>query len=691
MDSPELDRLCINTIRMLSIDAVQKAHSGHPGMPLGAAPMAYVLWTRHLRHHPQQPSWPDRDRFVLSAGHASALLYSLLFLTGYEVSLDDLGRFRQWDSNTPGHPERGPGIEATTGPLGQGISNAVGMAIAERWLAATFNRDAFDVVNHFTYVLASDGDMMEGVSAEAASLGGTLRLGRLIVLYDANRVTLSATTDLTFTEDVGGRFAAYGWHVQAVDGDDVTAIDEAIRAAQTVVDRPSLIVARTHIGHGSPNKQDTWHAHGEPLGEEEVRLTKRALGWMDDRPFHVPERALEEFRLAVAKGMALQAAWQRRFDSYRMAHPTSAAELMRLWSGDLRNGWDTNLPVFTATSEDTATRDAGAKVINAVVDVVGNLIGGSADLDPSTRTVLNGHGDFESPSVTQSIEDIPTQGTSGGVWGYAGRNIHFGVREHAMAGAMTGMALHGGVIPYGATFLTFSDYMRPSIRLAALSQAHVIYVWTHDSIALGEDGPTHQPVEQLAGLRSIPNLLVVRPSDATETVEAWRVALEHRDGPVGLVLTRQKVPVLDRTRLSAASGLRRGGYVLIDSDRRRLDVILIATGSEVSLALSAHEQLTKDGIGSRVVSMPCWELFDRQSQRYREDVLPFAVRSRVSIEAASPFGWERYVGADGAIIGVNGFGASGPGSVVMREFGFTTEHVVKIAKNLLRRHTVMSR
>lgn len=649
--------------------------------------MAFVLWTRHLRHYPGDPFWPDRDRFVLSAGHASMLLYSLLFLTGYELSIDDLEQFRQWSSRTPGHPERGPGIEATTGPLGQGVGNAVGMAIAERWLAATFNRDRFDVVNHFTYVLASDGDMMEGVAAESASLAGTLRLGRLIVLYDANRVTLSATTDLTFSEDVGARFAAYGWHVQSIDGDDVPAIDEAIRVAQSVSDQPSLIVARTHIGYGSPNKQDTWRAHGEPLGEEEVRLTKRALGWVDDRPFHVPERALEEFRSAVPEGAALQAAWQQHFDSYRNVHQTSGAELMRLWSGDLPRGWDTNLPVFTAAHNAIATRDAGATVINSIAGVVRNLIGGSADLDPSTRTALNGLGDFESPSMAPSVGDIPTQGTSGGVRGYGGRNVHFGVREHAMAAAMTGMALHGGVIPYGATFLAFSDYMRPSIRLAALSNARVLYVWTHDSIALGEDGPTHQPVEQLASLRSIPNMLVLRPSDATETVEAWRVALEHRDGPVGLVLTRQAVPVLDRTRLSAASGLRRGGYVLADSDRRRLEVILIATGSEVSLALSAHMQLTKDGIGSRVVSMPCWELFDRQSERYRHSVLPPAVRARVSIEAASPFGWERYVGADGAIIGVNGFGASAPGSVVMREFRFTAEHVVEVAKEVLQRCT----
>jgi len=683
---PALERLCINTLRTLSIDAVQKAKSGHPGMPLGAATMAFVLWTRHLRHDPQQPFWPDRDRFVLSAGHASALLYSLLFLTGYELSIDDLQHFRQWKSATPGHPERGPGIEATTGPLGQGIGNAVGMAIAERWLAAKVNRDHFDVVNHFTYVLASDGDMMEGVASEAASLAGTLRLGRLIVLYDANRVTLSATTNLTFSENVAARFRAYGWHVQSIDGHDSSAIDDALAKARAVENRPSIIVARTHLGYGSPHKHDTWHAHGEPLGAEEVLLTKRALGWMDDRPFHVPENALREFRSAGPRGTTLTAAWQRCVDGYRVRHPHSAAELTQWLEGDLPAGWEACLPVFTAADGQVATRDAGAAVINALAGVVSNLIGGSADLDPSTRTMMKGQGDFEAPSTAPLSDSVwPTQGTSGGAWGYSGRNIHFGVREHAMAAALTGMALHGGVIPYGATFLSFSDYMRPSIRLAALSKARVIYIWTHDSIALGEDGPTHQPVEHLAGLRSIPNMLVIRPGDASETVEAWRIALQHRDGPVGLVLTRQKLPVLDRTVVAQASGLTRGGYVLLDAGPLPLEIILIATGSEVSLALSAHEQLTNAGIGSRVVSLPSWELFDRQSQGYRDDVLPPAVRARVAIEAASPFGWERYVGNDGAIIGVTRFGASAPGPVVMREFGFTPEHVVEIAKQVLTR------
>jgi transketolase len=677
-----LDQLCINAIRMLSIDAVQRANSGHPGMPMGAATMAFILWTRHLRHNPRNPSWPDRDRFVLSAGHASMLLYSLLFLTGYDVTMEDLEQFRQWESRTPGHPERGstPGVEVTTGPLGQGIGNSVGLAIAERWLAATFNRAGHEVVDHHTYVLASDGDMMEGVGAEAVSLAGTLQLGRLIVLYDSNLITLSATTNLTLTEDVGARFEASGWHVQQIDGHDPAAVDAALTVARSVLDRPSLIVARTHIGFGSPHKQDTWHAHGEPLGAEEVRLTKRALDWPEDRSFYVPEDALREFRAALDRGDDLEAAWRRRLDAFAVAHPRAAARFSRALAGDLPEGWDAQLPMFTSANGEMATRDAGGAVIHALSGVVTNLIGGSADLDPSTRTALKGCGDFQGPRVAPSDGDLPTQGTAGGVWGYGGRNIHFGLREHAMAAAMTGMALHGGLIPFGATFLSFSDYMRPSIRLAALSKAHVIYIWTHDSIALGEDGPTHQPVEQLASLRAMPNMMVLRPSDATETVEAWRVALQHKEGPVGIVLTRQKLAVLDRTALASASRLAQGAYILAEAPRSSPDLILIATGSEVSLALEAHARLVRDGIQSRVVSMPCWELFERQSQAYRDAVLPPRVRARVAIEAAAPFGWERYVGLEGAIIGVARFGASAPGPVVMREFGFTPEHIVETAK-----------
>ena len=550
----ELDQLCINTIRMLSVDTVQKAESGHPGMPMGAAAMAYVLWTRHLRYNPTNPSWPDRDRFVLSAGHASALLYSLLHLTGYDVSLDDLRQFRQWGSRTPGHPERGctPGVEVTTGPLGQGLGNAIGLAIAERWLAATFNRPAHDIVDHRTFVLASDGDMMEGLSSEAASLAGTLRLGRLIVLYDANQVTLSATTDLTFVEDVGGRFAACGWHVQHIDGDDVPAIDEALIAACAVEDRPSLVIARTHIGHGSPTKQDTFQAHGEPLGADEVRATKRALGWPDDPRFtcQTPRcvssgrRSSEALRSRPPGGNA-----RTRIRRVFLPRPATSREV---WPGGCLDEWEAQLPVFTPADGQMATRDAGGKVLAALAAVVPNLIGGSADLDPSTRTAMKDRGDFQNPLRPPDENGQKTQGRAGGEWSYAGRNIHFGVREHVMAAALTGIAAHGGIVPFGATFLSFADYMRPSMRLAALSEAHVIYVFTHDSLALGEDGPTHQPVEHLASLRAMPNMMVVRPSDATETVEAWRVALAHTGGPVAIVLTRQKVPVLDRTVVAPA-------------------------------------------------------------------------------------------------------------------------------------------
>ncbi len=681
-----LEELCINTIRTLSVDAVQKANSGHPGMPMGAATMAYVLWTRYLRHNPKNPRWPDRDRFVLSGGHGSMLIYSLLHLTGYDLTMDDIKQFRQWGSRTPGHTEHGPtpGVEVTTGPLGQGFANSVGLAIAERWLAATFNRPDRSVVDHYTYVIASDGDMMEGVASEAASLAGHLRLGRLIVLYDANLITLSATTNVTFTEDVGARFEAYGWHVQRIDGNDLGAVDAALTAARAVEDRPSLVVARTHIGFGSPHKQDTFQAHGEPLGEDEVRATKRALGWPEDRTFYVPDEALREFRKAVERGAKLEAAWQRRMGAYRAAYPDLAAQFSRAFASELPEGWEAKLPTFTPKDGEMATRDAGGKVLNALAGVVPNLFGGSADLDPSTRTNMKGQGDFEPPAPSGGAGDgMAPQGTSGGVWGYAGRNLHFGVREHAMGAILTGLALHGGVIPYGATFLVFSDYMRPSIRLAALSEARVIYVWTHDSIGLGEDGPTHQPIEHLASLRAMPNMVILRPADATETVEAWRVALTHTTGPVGLVLTRQKLPVLDRAALAPASGVVRGAYVLADGGGSPPEMILIATGSEVPLALEAHRRLVQEGIRSRVVSMPSWELFEAQPQPYRDAVLPPAVRARVSVEAASPFGWERYVGWEGAIIGVNRFGASAPGPVVMRELGFTLEHVVNTAKAVL--------
>ena len=684
--SGAVDEICINTIRTLSIDAVEKANSGHPGLPMGAAPMAYALWTRHMRYDPANPEWSNRDRFVLSAGHGSALLYSLLHLTGYDLTIDDLEHFRQWGSKTPGHPERGvtPGVEVTTGPLGQGFGNAVGLAMAERWLAATFNRPGHEIVDHRTYVIASDGDLMEGVASEAASLAGDLHLGRLIVLYDANQITLSATTNVTFSEDVGARFAAYGWQVQEIDGMDVNAVDAALLAARADEDRPSLILARTHIGFGSPNKVDTFQAHGEPLGKNEVRLTKRAYGWPEDAQFLVPEEAKQEFAKVRAHGEQMQEEWQRLMDAYRGAHGDLAHDFDRVMAGELPPHWDAKLPVLTPKDGDMATRDAGARALAVIAESVPNLVGGSADLDPSTRTMMKEKGDFQSAKVPEEGQTPRTQGRAGGEWGYAGRNIHFGIREHAMTAILTGMVHHGGVIPFGATFLTFSDYMRPSIRLAALSEAHVIYVWTHDSIAMGEDGPTHQPVEQLASLRAMPNMMVIRPADATETIEAWRIALGHTGGPVGLVLTRQKLPVLDRTALAPASETARGAYVLVDANPGTVpELILIATGSEVSLALAAHGQLSGEGVRSRVVSMPSWELFEAQPNAYRDSVLPVDVTARVSIEAASPFGWERYVGPAGAIIGVNHFGASAPGPEVMKRYGFTVGHVVATARSVL--------
>jgi transketolase len=689
-----VDELCINTIRTLSVDAVENAASGHPGMPMGAAAMAYVLWTRHLRHDPADPGWINRDRFVLSAGHGSMLLYSLLFLTGYGLTLDDLRHFRRWGSRTPGHPERGvtAGVEVTTGPLGQGFANAVGMAITERWLAATFNRPAHAIVDHRTWVIASDGDLMEGISSEAASLAGDLRLGRLIVLYDANRITLSATTNVTFSEDVGARFGAYGWQVQEVDGMDVAAMDAALIAARVDEHRPSLIVARTHIGFGSPNKHDTFQAHGEPLGKAEVRLAKRAYGWPEDEEFYVPDEAQREFDKVRARGTSMRSDWQRVMDAYRAAQGELAGAFDRAIAGELSPRWDAALPVFTPKDGDVATRDAGAKVIAVLAESVPNLVGGSADLDPSTRTMMKGKGDFQGTDWPNGAGTWPTQGMAGGVLGYAGRNIHFGIREHAMTAMLTGMAHHGGVIPFGATFLTFSDYMRPGIRLAALSAARVIYVWTHDSIALGEDGPTHEPVEQLASLRAMPNMLVLRPADANETVEAWRIAMQHTAGPVGLVLTRQKLPVLDRTTLASAAGTARGAYVLTDAVQGTPpELILIATGSEVSLALAAHKELCGEGIRSRVVSMPSWELFEAQPLEYRHTVLPPEVRARVSVEAGSPFGWERHVGLTGAIIGVDRFGASAPGPVVMEHYGFTVEHVVETATLVLAQNRSLRR
>jgi transketolase len=685
VDDTKLDELCVNTIRFLSVDAVQKANSGHPGMPLGAAPMAYVLWTRHLKHDPRDPGWFDRDRFVLSAGHGSMLLYSLLYLTGYDLPLDELQRFRQWGSRTPGHPERGhtPGVEVTTGPLGQGFANGVGMAIAEAHLAARYNRPGSDLVNHRTYVLASDGDLMEGVASEAASLAGHLRLGKLTCLYDDNRVSLAAATDLTFSEDRAERFRAYGWHTIAVDdGNDLEAIDAALRAAEAEADRPSLILVHTHLGYGSPNKQDTFEAHGSPLGVEEVRLTKQNLGWPVEPDFLVPPEALTHFREAVEKGKVERAAWEAGLRAYGESFPDSAEEFRHLLAGELPPKWEEALPVFPADAKGMATRTASGKVMRVLAERLPGLIGGSGDLDPSTFTGLKDLGDFESPAASQA----DPQGSLGGGWDYAGRNLHFGVREHGMGSILNGLAAHGGTIPYGSTFLIFSDYMRPPIRLAALMGLGVVYVFTHDSIGLGEDGPTHQSVEQLANLRAVPKLVVIRPCDANETVVAWQVAIETRDRPVALVLTRQSLPVLGRGDqpalggLASAQGLRRGAYVIseaigIPADGGP-DLILIASGSEVTLTLAAQDRLLQLGVRARIVSMPTWELFDNQSAEYQASVLPVAVSARVAVEAGASQGWHRYVGSQGAIIAVDRFGASAPGDVVMREYGFTVEAVV---------------
>ena len=657
----------INTIRTLSMDAVQAANSGHPGAPMGAAPMAYVLWTRHLRHNPADPAWPDRDRFVLSAGHASMLLYSLLHLTGYDLPLDEIKNFRQWGSKTPGHPEYGltPGVETTTGPLGSGVANAVGMAIAERMLAARFNRPGHTIVDHRTYALVSDGDLMEGIASEASSLAGTLGLGKLTFLYDDNEISIEGSTDLAFQEDVGERFRAYGWHVQHVDGDDLEAVDAALCAARAVEDRPSILVVATEIAHGSPNKAGSAAAHGSALGEDEVRLTKEAYGWPIETAFHVPEEALAEFRVALEQGAARQEAWRERFDAYERAFPDEAAEWRRGVAGDLPEGWEAHLPAFSPEEGAMATRAASGKVLNALASIIPNLAGGSGDLAPSNNTLLSGYDDF-----------------ARGAWD--GRNLRFGVREHAMGGIVNGMAVHGGLIPYGGTFLAFSDWMRGAIRLGAIMGCRSIYVFTHDSIGVGEDGPTHQPIEQLLALRAIPGLTVLRPADANETAAAWKVALERRNGPTLLALTRQGVPVIadqDRVR----EGVPRGAYVLDDAPAGSPDIVLIATGSEVSLAREAASTLAAEGIAARVVSMPSWELFADQPQSYRDQVLPPDVTARLAIEAGTSMGWERYVGDAGEVLGIDRFGASAPGKVMMERYGFTAEAVVERASAMVAR------
>ncbi len=676
-----LEARCVNALRFLAVDAIEAANSGHPGLPLGAAPVAHVLFTRALRHDPHDPRWPDRDRFVLSAGHGSALLYALLHLCGYDVTLDDLRRFRQWGSRTPGHPECGhtAGVEVTTGPLGQGLANAVGLAVAERHLAAHFNRPGHAIVDHRTFVLAGDGDLMEGISYEACALAGHLRLGRLVLLYDANDISLAGSTSLATSEDVAGRFAACGWNVATVaDGNDLTAIETAVRGALASEDRPHLIVVKTLIGFGAPRRQNTYHAHGSPLGKDEVAATKRALGWPDAQTFTVPDDVRERFARVAAAGAAAHTAWRLRFDAYRAAHPVLAREFERRQAGDLPAAWDRDLPVFPADTKGLATRKASESVLQALAVSLPELVGGSADLNPSTLTWLRGQGDFQSPASPAD----GVQGAVGGGWGYGGRNLHFGVREHAMGGVANGLAAHGGILPYVATFHVFSDYLRPALRLAALSSHHALFVFTHDSIGVGEDGPTHQPVEHTMSLRLIPNLLVFRPADANETVAAWRQAIERRDGPSALVLSRQALPTLDRTAAAAADGVRRGAYVLWDADPSP-EILFIASGSEVSLALDAARRLAAAGTRVRVVSMPCWELFEAQPEAYRSSVLPPAVTARVTLEAGRTIGWERYAGPRGACVGVDRFGASAPGPEVSARLGLTVDDVVAAAREIL--------
>jgi len=676
----ELDNLCINTIRMLSADAVQHANSGHPGMPMGAAAMGYTLWTKFLKHNPHNPHWFDRDRFVLSAGHGSMLLYSLLHLTGYDLSMEEIQHFRKWGSQTPGHPERGhtAGVEVSTGPLGQGFGNGVGMAIAEAWLAARYNRPGHNIVDHYTYAICGDGDLMEGVTQEAASLAGHLRLGKLIYLYDQNHISLAGATGLDFTEDVAKRFEAYGWHTRSVsDGNDTDEIARAIQEAQAENRRPSLILVRTHIGYGSPNKQDNFSAHGNPLGEDELVATKKALGWPTTEKFYLPPDAVDHFRLAVQAGAAAEQEWRAKIAAYQIAFPAEAAEFDRIVSGQLPDAWQSDLPKYTLSDKPIATRAAGGAALNALAKHLPNIIGGSADLNPSTDTAMKGFGDFQ-PS---EAEGPGTLGAVGGEWSYAGRNIAFGVREHAMGAAVNGMAAHGGVLPFSATFFVFSDYMKPAIRLGALSRLKAIYVFTHDSVGVGEDGPTHEPVEQLAGVRAIPGLTVIRPADPAETVEAWAFAVQH-DGPTLLVLTRQAVAHLDRSQ-SNSPDVARGAYILSAAGGDSPDVILIGTGSEVQLCMRAQETLIPSGVKARVVSMPSWELFDAQDDAYRESVLPKRIKKRVTVEAAASLGWRRWAGDEGTVIGIDRYGASAPGEEIFRHLGITAERVAAEALRLL--------
>ncbi len=661
-----IDKLAINTIRCLSIDAVQKANAGHPGMPMGCAPIAYALYTKYMNHNPENPNWLSRDRFVLSAGHGSMLLYSTLHLCGYKISLDDLKNFRQWGSITPGHPEYGlaPGVETTTGPLGQGFANAVGMAIAQEYLAALFNKDDIKLLDHFIYGICSDGDLMEGVSHEAASMAGHLKLGKVIFFYDDNNISIEGSTSLTFSEDIQKRFESYNWQtLQINDVNDLEQIDKAIKDSRSESDKPTLIITKTHIGYGSPNKQDTAAAHGSPLGEKEVKLTKENLNYPNDETFFIPDEVAEHFSGVQTKGIETEDTWIQLFDEYKNKYPAEAEHLQKIMNNDFGDEWKSKLPSFTNVSENIATRSASGKVINSIEKELPTLIGGSADLAPSTNTLMKDETDF---SATNR----------------AGRNFHFGIREHGMASLLNGMALYGGIIPYGATFLVFSDYLRPVIRLAAISGIKVTYVFTHDSIGLGEDGPTHQPIEQIASLRTIPGLIVIRPADANETVHAWKAALNHKGSPVALILTRQKLPVLDRTLLSPAELVEKGAYILKDSTKEP-DVILLASGSEVSISLQASDILQSDGINVRVVSFPSWELFEKQPEDYKESVLPSSIKARVSVEAGVKQGWEKYVGDYGESISIEKFGASAPADVLFKEYGFTPEKIVEMAQKVL--------
>ncbi len=679
-ETQTLEELCINTIRFLSADSVQNANSGHPGMPMGAAAMAYTLWTKFLKFNPKDPAWFDRDRFILSAGHGSMLLYSLLHLTGYDLPLAELKRFRQFGSKTPGHPERGHtvGVEVATGPLGQGFGNAVGLAMAEAWFAARFNRPGHTIIDHHTYGICGDGDLMEGVSQEAASLAGHLRLGKLIFLYDHNHISLAGATSLCFTEDVGKRFEAYGWHTRHVhEGNDTEEIAKAIEEARAETSKPSLILVRTHIGYGSPKKQDTFEAHGNPLGEEELQAAKKALGWSTMDKFYLPEDAVAYFRKSVDKGARAQSDWQKRFDAYKKEFAKEAAELEQMIAGKLPENWAADLPKWKPEDKPIATRAAGGQALNALAKRIPNIVGGSADLNPSTNTALKGEGDFQPPE----FGGPSAQGAVGGVWGYAGRNMAFGVREHAMGAAVNGMAAHGGLLPFSATFLVFSDYMKPSIRLGALSKLKLFYVFTHDSVGVGEDGPTHEPIEQLAGLRAIPGLNVMRPADATEASECWAVAAAH-NGPTLFALTRQNVPHLSRANVKNGD-VSKGAYILSEAPGGAPDVILIGSGSEVALCMKAQEKLQGYGVKARVVSLPSWYLFEKQDNAYRDSVLPKNLKKRVTVEAGASFGWERWAGDEGTIIAIDHYGASAPGDQIMKNFGFTAEHVTAAALRLV--------